>query len=119
LESNSWEDPVTQLLFQIAEDFLERSIKRETEILDTIASICHIAIYHYERINTAKRMQYNSPSLQAAISEIQRLQQVKRCFKEVTTEEPSNDATVGKSAGEKRYENSVELSKNIYQFASA
>ncbi|KAG1336466.1 hypothetical protein G6F62_006250 [Rhizopus arrhizus] len=72
------------------------SIKRETELLDTIISVCNIGIQHYERIlNTAERMQYDSPSLQEeAVSGIQKLQQVKRRFEEVDTEEPSNDTTI-------------------------
>jgi hypothetical protein len=111
LESNSWKDPVTQSLFQIAKDFLEQSIKRETELLDTIKSICNIGIQHYERIlNAAERMQHDSPSLQEeAVSGIQKLQQVKRRFEEVDTEEPSNDTTIGKSADEERYENTMEF----------
>lgn len=111
LESNSWKDPVTQSLFQIAKDFLKQSIKRETELLDTITSVCNIGIQHYERIlNTAERMRYDSPSLQEeAVSGIQKLQQVKRRFEEVDTEEPSNDTTIGKSADEERYENTMKF----------
>ncbi|KAI8977227.1 hypothetical protein BDF20DRAFT_820962, partial [Mycotypha africana] len=102
-------DPVTQLLFQIAKDFLEQSIKHETELLNTLISICNIGIQHYERIlNTTERMQYDSPSLQEeSVSGIQKLQQVKRLFEEVDTEEPSYDTTVGKSANEERYENTM------------
>ncbi|KAL7315852.1 hypothetical protein PS15m_005022 [Mucor circinelloides] len=110
MESNSWKDPVTQSLLQIAKDFLEQSIKRERELLDTI---CNVGIQHYERIlNTAERMPYDSPSLQEeVVSGIQKLQQVKRRFEEMDTEEPSNDTTIGKSADKERYENTMEFVK--------
>lgn len=55
-------------------------------------------------------MQYDSPSLlEEAVSGIQKLQQVKRRFEEVDTEEPSNDTTIGKSADEERCENTMEF----------
>lgn len=37
---------IMQSLFQIAKDFLEQSIKRKTELLDTITSVCNIGIQH-------------------------------------------------------------------------
>ncbi|KAI7861422.1 hypothetical protein BDF14DRAFT_1976066 [Spinellus fusiger] len=65
LESNLWKDPVTQSLFQIAKDFLEQSIKCETELLDAIHCVCDIGTQHYRKIlNTVERIQYDLPELQ-------------------------------------------------------
>lgn len=93
-----------------SQGFSRTVYQTRNRLLDTITSVCNIDIQHYERIlNTAERMQYDSPSLQEeAVSGIQKLQQVKRHFEEVDTEEPSNDTTIGKSADEERYENTME-----------